>query len=60
MTSAQAGGHRPDEAGAGQGNSQVAALSNTWGTGYYDPYAGWDLDDLFDAVVIADRARTHS
>jgi putative hydrolase of the HAD superfamily len=33
----------------------VAALSNSWGTGDYDPYAGWDLDDLFDAVVISDR-----
>jgi FMN phosphatase YigB (HAD superfamily) len=31
----------------------VAALSNSWGTGDYDPYAGWDLDDLFDAVVIS-------
>lgn len=33
----------------------VAALSNSWGTGGYDPYAGWDLDGLFDAVVISDR-----
>lgn len=33
----------------------VAALSNSWGTGDYDPYAGWDLDGLFDAVVISDR-----
>jgi epoxide hydrolase-like predicted phosphatase len=34
---------------------RVAALSNSWGTGDYDPYAGWDLDDLFDAVVISDQ-----
>jgi putative hydrolase of the HAD superfamily len=34
---------------------RVAALSNSWGTGDYDPYAGWDLEDLFDAVVISDR-----
>ena len=33
----------------------AAALSNSWGTGSYDPYAGWDLDGLFDAVVISDR-----
>ena len=36
---------------------RVAALSNSWGTGDYDPYAGWELDDLFDAVVISDRVR---
>jgi putative hydrolase of the HAD superfamily len=34
---------------------RVAALSNSWGTGQYDPYAGWDLDGLFDAVVISDQ-----
>jgi FMN phosphatase YigB (HAD superfamily) len=34
---------------------RVAALSNSWGTGDYDSYAGWDLDDLFDVVVISDR-----
>jgi epoxide hydrolase-like predicted phosphatase len=34
---------------------RVAALSNSWGTGEYDPYAGWDLDGLFDAVVISDQ-----
>jgi putative hydrolase of the HAD superfamily len=34
---------------------RVAALSNSWGTGDYDPYAGWDLRELFDAVVISDR-----
>ena len=33
----------------------VAALSNSWGTGAYDPYDGWDLDGMFDAVVISDR-----
>jgi epoxide hydrolase-like predicted phosphatase len=33
----------------------VAALSNSWGTGEYDPYAGWDLDEMFDAVVISDQ-----
>jgi putative hydrolase of the HAD superfamily len=34
---------------------KTAALSNSWGTGYYDPYVGWGLDELFDAVVISDR-----
>lgn len=34
---------------------RVAALSNSWGTGEYDPYDGYDLDGLFDAVVISDQ-----
>ena len=34
---------------------RVAALSNSWGTGDYDPYAGWELDQMFDAVVISDQ-----
>jgi putative hydrolase of the HAD superfamily len=34
---------------------KTAALSNSWGTGEYDPYAGWGLDELFDAVVISDQ-----
>jgi len=34
---------------------RVAALSNSWGTGGHDPYAGWGLDQMFDAVVISDR-----
>lgn len=34
---------------------RVAALSNSWGTGVYDPYAGWELDQMFDAVVISDQ-----
>jgi putative hydrolase of the HAD superfamily len=34
---------------------RVAALSNSWGTGDYDPYAGWGLDEMFDAVVISDQ-----
>lgn len=33
----------------------VAALSNSWGTGEYDPYDGWGLDEMFDAVVISDQ-----
>jgi HAD superfamily hydrolase (TIGR01509 family) len=34
---------------------RVAALSNSWGTGEYDPYAGWDRGELFGAVVISDQ-----
>lgn len=34
---------------------RVAALSNSWGTGDYDAYAGYELDQLFDAVVISDQ-----
>jgi putative hydrolase of the HAD superfamily len=33
----------------------VGVLSNSWGTGEYDPYDGYDLDTCFDAVVISDR-----
>lgn len=33
----------------------VAVLSNSWGTGSYDPYAGYALEERFDAVVISDR-----
>lgn len=35
--------------------TRVAVLSNSWGTGDYDPYAGYDLGQLFDAVVISDQ-----
>ncbi|WP_019635074.1 HAD family hydrolase [Actinomadura atramentaria] len=34
---------------------KTAVLSNSWGTGEYDPYDGYDLDERFDAVVISDR-----
>jgi putative hydrolase of the HAD superfamily len=40
---------------ARSGGIKVAALSNSWGTGDYDPYAGWNLDELFDAVLISDQ-----
>jgi putative hydrolase of the HAD superfamily len=32
---------------------RVGLLSNSWGDGGYDPYEGYDLDDIFDAVVIS-------
>jgi putative hydrolase of the HAD superfamily len=32
---------------------RVGLLSNSWGEGEYDPYAGYDLDSMFDAVVIS-------
>jgi epoxide hydrolase-like predicted phosphatase len=35
---------------------RVALLSNSWGEGEYDPYDGYDLDALFDAVVISGDA----
>lgn len=34
---------------------RTGVLSNSWGTGDYDPYDGWDLDHVFDAVVISDQ-----
>ncbi len=32
---------------------RVGLLSNSWGDGAYDPYEGYDLDSIFDAVVIS-------
>ena len=32
---------------------RVGLLSNSWGDGDYDPYDGYDLDGIFDAVVIS-------
>jgi putative hydrolase of the HAD superfamily len=32
---------------------RVGLLSNSCGDGEYDPYAGYDLDEIFDAVVIS-------
>jgi putative hydrolase of the HAD superfamily len=32
---------------------RVGLLSNSWGDGEYDPYKGYDLDTIFDAVVIS-------
>ncbi len=33
----------------------VAVLSNSWGSGQYDPYDGYGLETGFDAIVISDR-----
>lgn len=32
---------------------RVGMLSNSWGDGEYDPYNGYDLDGIFDAVVVS-------
>lgn len=34
---------------------RLAALSNSLGSGDYDAYADWALDEMFDVVVISDR-----
>jgi putative hydrolase of the HAD superfamily len=34
---------------------RVGVLSNSWGTGYFDPYAGYDLDTKADAIVLSDQ-----
>jgi putative hydrolase of the HAD superfamily len=34
---------------------RVGVLSNSWGSGEYDPYDGYDMTSVFDAVVISDR-----
>jgi epoxide hydrolase-like predicted phosphatase len=36
---------------------RVGVLSNSWGSHPFDPYAGWDLERRFDAVVVSDRVR---
>lgn len=33
----------------------VGVLSNSWGTGEYDPYRGYDLEANFNAVVVSDQ-----
>jgi epoxide hydrolase-like predicted phosphatase len=35
---------------------RVGLLSNSWGEGDYDPYDGYDLEALFDAVVVSGDA----
>jgi putative hydrolase of the HAD superfamily len=34
---------------------RAAVMSNSWGTGDYDPYEGYDLEERFDAVIISDQ-----
>lgn len=34
---------------------RVAVLSNSWGSSPFDPYASFQLNDNFDAVVISDQ-----
>jgi len=50
---------RPETAGlakrASAAGVATAVLSNSWGAGGYDPYAGYDLAGLFDVVVISDQ-----
>jgi putative hydrolase of the HAD superfamily len=36
---------------------RVGVLSNSWGSHPFDPYAGWELERRFDAVVVSDRVR---
>jgi putative hydrolase of the HAD superfamily len=36
---------------------RIAVVSNSWGAGYFSPYAGWDLDQHVDAIVISHEVR---
>jgi putative hydrolase of the HAD superfamily len=38
---------------------RVALLSNSWGDGEYDPYEGYDLNAMFDAVIISGDVGIH-
>ncbi len=52
-------GLRPDEriigaaARARASGVRVGVLSNSWGTEPYDPYAGYHLHELYDAVIVS-------
>jgi putative hydrolase of the HAD superfamily len=35
---------------------RVGVITNSWGTAPYDPYAAYQLDQRFDAVVISSQA----
>jgi putative hydrolase of the HAD superfamily len=35
---------------------RVGVITNSWGTAPYDPYAAYQLDQRFDAVVISNQA----
>jgi putative hydrolase of the HAD superfamily len=37
---------------------RTGVLSNSWGLDPFDPYAGWDLAERFDAVVISHHTGT--
>ncbi|MBI1759086.1 MAG: HAD family phosphatase [Actinobacteria bacterium] len=39
------------------GGVRIGVLSNSWGSGYFDPYDGYRLEDRADVVVISDRVR---
>ena len=41
--------------GARAAGVAACVLSNSWGSGDFDPYRGYDLDSRFDAVVISDQ-----
>jgi epoxide hydrolase-like predicted phosphatase len=36
---------------------KIGVLSNSWGTGYFNPYQGYRLDERVDALVISDQVR---
>jgi epoxide hydrolase-like predicted phosphatase len=36
---------------------RIGVLSNSWGTGYFSPYEGYQLEDRADAVVFSDQVR---
>jgi putative hydrolase of the HAD superfamily len=54
---------RPDEAmltavaALRQSGAQIGILSNTWGTGYFNPYEGYDLEDRADVLILSDQVR---
>jgi putative hydrolase of the HAD superfamily len=36
---------------------RIGVLSNSWGSGYFSPYEGYDLDDRADAIIYSDQVR---
>jgi HAD superfamily hydrolase (TIGR01509 family) len=36
---------------------RIGILSNSWGTGYFNPYYGYQLEKRADAVILSDQVR---
>ena len=37
--------------------TRIGILSNSWGSGYFSPYEGYDLENRADALVFSDQVR---
>ncbi|GAB2940623.1 HAD-IA family hydrolase [Micromonospora polyrhachis] len=37
--------------------TRIGVLSNSWGTGHFNPYDGYDLDQRADALIFSDQVK---